>query len=80
MMATAVGRDGVRLRDTSREMVEWLTPVRMASTRCETPRLGMASRTQPPKSPSATRAGRRSPSAASPLVEPDGLRAGQQAM
>jgi hypothetical protein len=58
-IAIAVLSAGVRLLASSLEIVEWSMPVRMAKARWVIRRSAMASRNQPPKSPSAMRLGRR---------------------
>ena len=57
-MAIAVLSDGERPAVRSLEIVEWLMPVRMAKVRWLMRRSAMASRSQPPKSPSVMRLGR----------------------
>jgi hypothetical protein len=57
IIASAVSNDGARPW-ISLEIVEWSMPVRMAKVRWLMPRCAMASRSQPPKSPSAIRLGR----------------------
>ena len=58
MIAIAVPSDGERPPARSREIVEWSMPVRIAKVRWLMPRSAIASRSQPPKSPSAMRLGR----------------------
>lgn len=58
MIAIAVPKDGERPWVRSLEIVEWSMPVRMAKVRWLMPRSAMASRSQPPKSPSVIRLGR----------------------
>ena len=58
MIAIAVLSDGTRPRASSLEIVEWLMPVRMANVRWLMRLSAMASRIQPPKSPSVMRLGR----------------------
>ena len=57
IIAIAVSNDGERPW-VSLEIVEWSMPARMAKARWLMPRCAMASRSQPPKSPSAMRLGR----------------------
>jgi hypothetical protein len=58
MIATAVSSEGVRSSERSRDIVEWLTPVRIAKARWLIPRSRIAVRSHPPKSPCNTRLGR----------------------
>ena len=58
MIAIAVLSEGERPAVRSLEMVEWLMPVRIAKVRWLMRRSAMASRSQPPKSPSVMRPGR----------------------
>ena len=57
MIASAVANDGMRSPAISLEIVEWLMPVRIPNARWLIRRSAMASRTQPPKSPSVMRLG-----------------------
>jgi len=58
MIASAVSSEGVRSPERSRDIVEWLTPVRIANARWLIPRSCIASRSHPQKSPCNTRLGR----------------------
>ena len=58
MIAIAVPNDGDRPWVSSLEIVEWSRPVRIAKVRWLMRRSAIASRSQPPKSPSVIRLGR----------------------
>ena len=75
MIAMAVLSEGVRRAVRSLEIVEWLMPVRMAKVRWLMRRSAIASRSQPPKSPSVMRLGR---NRSSRIVSPNRLGHGQR--